>query len=67
MGFPSEPRPRRTISVQFLWKAIVKAATPRRPKTRYAVGFGAKPLIFTRGLLTDRAYDSMIVRVGGVR
>ncbi|KRF22368.1 oxidoreductase [Phycicoccus sp. Soil802] len=46
-------------------RTVVKAATARRPKTRYAVGFGAKPLIFTRSILPDRAYDAMILRVSG--
>ena len=46
-------------------RTLVKAATARRPKTRYAVGFGAKPLIFTRSILPDRAYDAMILRVSG--
>ncbi|RXZ72546.1 oxidoreductase [Agromyces albus] len=46
-------------------RTLVKAATARRPKTRYAVGFGAKPLIFTRSILPDRAYDAMILRAAG--
>lgn len=46
-------------------RTVVKAATARRPKTRYAVGFGANPLIFTRSILPDRAYDAMILRVSG--
>ena len=32
----------------------VKAVTARRPKTRYAVGYGAKPMIFLHGVLPDR-------------
>lgn len=48
-------------------RTLVKAATARRPKTRYAVGFGATPLIFTRSILPDRAYDAMILRVSGAR
>ena len=46
--------------------AIGKAVTARRPKTRYAVGFGAKPLIAARGLLTDRQFDAIIARATGV-
>jgi NAD(P)-dependent dehydrogenase (short-subunit alcohol dehydrogenase family) len=42
--------------------AIGKAVTARRPKTRYAVGFGAKPLIGLRRLLPDRAFDAVIAR-----
>jgi NAD(P)-dependent dehydrogenase (short-subunit alcohol dehydrogenase family) len=44
-------------------KAIVRAVTARRPRTRYAVGLGAKPIIFARKVLPDRVYDTL-VRVG---
>jgi len=37
----------------------------RRPKTRYGVGFGAKPLIFLRRLLSDRAFDNLMRRAAG--
>jgi short-subunit dehydrogenase len=47
-------------------KAVTKAATARRPRTRYAVGFGAKPLIWTRRLTSDRAFDALIKRASGV-
>lgn len=66
-SFRSETTAKQSSPPEVVAKTIVKAATARRPKTRYAVGFGAKPLIFTRRLLSDRAYDSMILRVGGVR
>lgn len=38
-------------------KAITHAATARRPKTRYLVGYGAKPAVFLRRLLPDRMWD----------
>ena len=41
-------------------KAIVRAVTSRRPKTRYVVGLGAKPIIFVRRVLPDRAFDAVI-------
>ena len=66
-SFRSETTAKQSSPPEVVAKTIVKAATARRPKTRYAVGFGAKPLIFTRRLLSDRAYDSIILRVGGVR
>ena len=47
-------------------KAVTKAATARRPRTRYAVGFGAKPLIWTSRLTPDRAFDALIKRASGV-
>lgn len=46
--------------------AIAKAVTARRPRTRYAVGFGAKPLIGLRRLLPDRAFDAVIARATGL-
>ncbi|NUT36754.1 MAG: oxidoreductase [Hamadaea sp.] len=42
-------------------KAIGKAVTARRPRTRYAVGGGAKPILFLRRILSDRAFDRAIV------
>jgi hypothetical protein len=44
---------------------IGKAVTARRPKTRYAVGFGARPLIATRRVMPDRAFDTLIRRATG--
>ncbi len=46
-------------------KTIRRAVTARKPKTRYAIGFGAKPSIFLRKLLGDRAFDRIICRMGG--
>src|SRR6478672_4511485 len=44
---------------------IAKAVTARRPRTRYAVGFAAKPLILLHGILPDRAFDYLIRRASG--
>jgi hypothetical protein len=55
------------LSPEVIAKAVVKAATARRPKTRYAVGSGAKLLIFLRRWLPDRTYDALIRRVSGLR
>ncbi len=41
---------------------IAKSLKARRPKTRYAVGFMAKPSIFLRSLLPDRIFDWVIKR-----
>jgi NAD(P)-dependent dehydrogenase (short-subunit alcohol dehydrogenase family) len=43
-------------------KAIERAATARRPRTRYAVGMGAKPAIAARKVLPDRVLDAVIAR-----
>ena len=40
--------------------AVVTAATARRPRTRYAVGRGAKPILVARRLLPDRAFDRLM-------
>ncbi|MFJ5834936.1 oxidoreductase [Streptomyces sp. NPDC093089] len=42
--------------------AIGRAVTARRPKTRYATGFGARPLLALRRVLPDRAFDALISR-----
>lgn len=41
---------------------IYKSITASRPKTRYAVGFMAKPSIFMRKWFGDRFFDKMISR-----
>lgn len=46
--------------------AVGKAVTAARPKTRYAMGFGAKPLISARALLGDRQFDALISRAIGL-
>jgi hypothetical protein len=46
-------------------KTIVKIARARRPRTRYRIGFGAKPLVFIRRLLSDRAFDALMRRAMG--
>lgn len=46
-------------------ETILKTVTAGRPKTRYATGFGAKPLLFLRWLLPDRWFDGLIRRAGG--
>lgn len=41
--------------------AVCKAVAAERPKTRYAVGKMAKPLILLRKLLGDRSFDRLIM------
>ncbi|MFE7135559.1 oxidoreductase [Streptomyces sp. NPDC057638] len=41
---------------------IGRAASTRRPRTRYAAGFGAKPLLALRRVLPDRAFDALVRR-----
>jgi NAD(P)-dependent dehydrogenase (short-subunit alcohol dehydrogenase family) len=42
--------------------AITKAATVRKPKPRYLIGFGAKPLVFLHAVLPTRAFDWLAMR-----
>ena len=46
-------------------KAIVKALLSRKPKTRYAVGGGAKPVLWMRRLLPDRGFDGVMLGLIG--
>lgn len=39
---------------------ITKAATAKKPKTRYLIGFGAKPFVFLKRVLSDRMFDKII-------
>ncbi|WP_374947535.1 oxidoreductase [Agreia sp.] len=41
---------------------IATAVTIHRPKTRYAAGFSARPVLALRRLLSDRAFDKLITR-----
>jgi NAD(P)-dependent dehydrogenase (short-subunit alcohol dehydrogenase family) len=41
-------------------ETILKAVTARRPKTRYATGFMARPVMFLRWLLSDRMFDRIV-------
>lgn len=42
-------------------KAIFKAVNARRPKPRYLIGFGAKPLVFMHAILPTRVFDYMMM------
>jgi NAD(P)-dependent dehydrogenase (short-subunit alcohol dehydrogenase family) len=52
----------RTSPPSVVADAIGKAVTAQRPRTRYAVGYAARPLIGLRRLLPDRAFDAVIAR-----
>jgi len=53
----------RLSDVSVISKTILKALTVNKPKTRYAVGFGAKPAIKMRNWFGDRFFDKMIKRM----
>ncbi|MGW3291033.1 oxidoreductase [Streptomyces sp. NPDC001002] len=62
----SRPGTRMASPATVIGKAVAKAATTRRPRTRYRVGFGASPLIFLSRLLPDRTFDAFVKRSSGV-
>jgi hypothetical protein len=41
---------------------IVKAATARHPRTRYASGAGARAVLIARRLLPDRVFGALVQR-----
>ena len=44
---------------------VLKALRAKRPKTRYAAGQYAKPVLFLRKLVSDRMYDRIVERMVG--
>ena len=56
----SESNNRRFSPPAVIARTVGKILTARRPRTRYAVGFMAKPLIAARRVLPDRAFDRLI-------
>lgn len=62
----SEANAKRNSPPSVISDAIGRAVSARSPRTRYAVGFGAKPLIAARRALSDRQYDALISRATGL-
>ncbi|WP_089775670.1 oxidoreductase [Ruania alba] len=56
----------RDSSPEVVAEAIERAVTAARPRTRYAIGFGAKPLIALRRVLPDRAFDALVRRMASM-
>jgi short-subunit dehydrogenase len=44
-------------------KAIAKAISSKKPRTRYAAGGGAKLVLFARRILSDRTFDRLMLNV----
>ncbi|MEX5635518.1 oxidoreductase [Parafrankia sp. FMc2] len=61
----SRPDARRTSPPTVIADAVAKAATARRPRTRYTAGYGARPLILLSKVLPDRVFDAFITRTTG--
>ncbi|MBS1895843.1 MAG: SDR family NAD(P)-dependent oxidoreductase [Actinobacteria bacterium] len=66
LGSTSAPGARMTSSPEVVARAIVTAATARRPRARYRIGFGAKPLVLAHRILPARVFDRLIRRGMGV-
>jgi NAD(P)-dependent dehydrogenase (short-subunit alcohol dehydrogenase family) len=62
----SDATARRSSPPTLIADTIANAVTARRPRTRYAVGYGARPIIFLHAVLPDRAFDAFIRRATGV-
>ena len=45
---------------ELIAKTVRKAVTKRRPRTRYLIGFGAKPMVWTHKFFGDRVFDWVI-------
>jgi hypothetical protein len=58
----ADDNPKLTSPPTVIAKAIAKAVSKRRPRTRYAVGGGAKPVLFLRAVLPDKSFDFVISR-----
>jgi len=63
----ADRNPRVASPTEVIARAIEKAATAKRPRIRYAVGSGAKPILFLRRMLPDRAYDRLSNMIFGVK
>jgi hypothetical protein len=58
----TDGNPRLASPPSVVANAIGRAVRSRRPKPRYAVGGGAKPVLLLRRTLPDRAFDAVISR-----
>jgi short-subunit dehydrogenase len=58
----TDGNPRLASPPSVVADAIGKAVAARRPRTRYAVGGGAKPVLLLRRALPDRAFDAVVSR-----
>ena len=45
---------------ELIAKTVRRAVTKRRPRTRYLIGFGAKPMVWTHRIFGDRVFDWVI-------
>lgn len=62
----SEATNRRLSPPSVIADTIAKAVTARRPKTRYVVGYGARPMLIMHEILPNRWFDALMRLVTGV-
>lgn len=53
----------RLTKPEVIARCIAHAVTTKKPKTRYLLGFAAKPAVFIKNLLGDRVYDALIQKM----
>ena len=58
-----DQKPKPSSSPDRIAKTVVRAAQARRPKARYLLGPGAKPLVTLHRFLPDRVFDAILARV----
>lgn len=58
----SQPRAPRTSPPEVVARAVTRAATARRPRARYRIGYGARPLVLLSNILPTRTFDRLITR-----
>ena len=63
----SESTNKRQSPPSVIADTVEKIVTARKPRTRYVVGFAAKPLVTLRRILPDRAFDRLISAGQGAR
>ncbi len=63
----ADANPRLGSPPSVIARAIEKAAAAKRPRIRYVAGGGAKPILFIRRLLPDRAFDGVMNLLFGVK
>ena len=54
---------KRVSDPELIAKTIYKAVTANKPKTRYLVGYGAKPAVFLKNLLGDKIFDKISIKM----
>jgi NAD(P)-dependent dehydrogenase (short-subunit alcohol dehydrogenase family) len=60
-----DTKPRPSASPDRIAKAVTRAATAGRPRVRYLLGPGAKPLVALKAILPARGFDAILARIFG--